>query len=63
MFYIYRSIHMPRPVTYEQVKAKVEEMFSSPLNISFTQANGEVSCLPWWRNLQFVTSLEKKKKS
>ena len=38
---------MPRPVLYREVKAKVEEMYSGgPLNISFTQANGEVSRLP-----------------
>lgn len=37
-----RSVHMPRPLTYEQIQSKVEEMYSYPLSIFFTQANGEV---------------------
>ncbi|KAL4217458.1 Mitogen-activated protein kinase kinase kinase 2 [Mactra antiquata] len=37
-----RSIHMPRPLTYEQIRNKVEEMYSYPLSIYFTQANGEM---------------------
>lgn len=37
-----RSIHMPRPVMFEQLQKKIEEMYSCPLNMFFTQANGEV---------------------
>ena len=34
---------MQRPVTYEQLQKKIEEMYSYPLNMFFTQANGEVT--------------------
>ncbi|XP_053385541.1 mitogen-activated protein kinase kinase kinase 3-like [Mercenaria mercenaria] len=37
-----RTIHMPRPLTFEQIRDKVEQMYSYPLCIFFTQANGEV---------------------
>lgn len=37
-----RSIHMQQPVTYEQLQKKIEEMYSYPLNMFFTQANGEM---------------------
>ena len=34
---------MPRPVMLDQLKKKIEEMYSYPLNMFFTQANGEVT--------------------
>lgn len=37
-----RRIHMPKPVMFEQLQRKIEEMYSCPLNMFFTQANGEV---------------------
>ncbi|XP_052816284.1 mitogen-activated protein kinase kinase kinase 2-like [Mya arenaria] len=37
-----RQVLLHRPVTYEQLVAKVEELFNCRLNISFTQANGEI---------------------
>ncbi|XP_060583649.1 mitogen-activated protein kinase kinase kinase 2-like [Ruditapes philippinarum] len=37
-----RTIHMPRPLMFEQIRDKVEQMYSSSLSIFFTQANGEV---------------------
>ena len=33
---------MPRPVLFEQLQKKIEEMYACQLNMFFTQANGEV---------------------
>lgn len=37
-----RSTYMTRPVTYENLRSKVREMYSMDMNMFFTQANGEM---------------------
>ena len=36
---------MSQPVMFDQLQKKIEEMYSYPLNMFFTQANGEVIML------------------
>ena len=33
---------MSQPVMFDELQKKIEEMYSYPLNMFFTQANGEV---------------------
>ncbi|XP_025111373.1 mitogen-activated protein kinase kinase kinase 3-like isoform X2 [Pomacea canaliculata] len=37
-----RVTSIPRPVTFEQLSAKLKEMYQIPLNIFYTQSNGEI---------------------